>query len=113
MATDNLSASEKLDPSVWKISTVAMFGTLLAQLDATIVNVSLSSLSANLHASLSTIQWVTSGYLLALTLTHTSETCSACGALDAASRVARARFVCSTCGGDFDAASTRRGTSSP
>jgi len=34
---------------------------------------------------------------------HTSETCSACGAVDAESRIARARFVCTTCGGDFDA----------
>ena len=41
---------------------------LLSQLDATIVNVSLSSLATDLHANLSTIQWVTSGYLLALTL---------------------------------------------
>lgn len=45
-----------------------MFGGLLAQLDATIVNVSLSSLAADLHASFSIIQWVTSGYLLALAL---------------------------------------------
>jgi EmrB/QacA subfamily drug resistance transporter len=57
-----------LDPSVWRICAVALFGALLAQLDATIVNVSLSSLAADLHSSLSTIQWVTSGYLLALTL---------------------------------------------
>ena len=41
---------------------------MLSQLDATIVNVSLSSLATDLHANLSTIQWVTSGYLLALTL---------------------------------------------
>lgn len=57
-----------LDPSVWKISAVALFGALLAQLDATIVNVSLSQLAVDLKCSLSTIQWVTSGYLLALTL---------------------------------------------
>lgn len=60
--------SDRLDPSVWKIAAVALFGGLLAQLDATIVNVSLSKLAADLHSSLSTIQWVTSGYLLALTL---------------------------------------------
>jgi EmrB/QacA subfamily drug resistance transporter len=47
---------------------VALFGSLLAQLDATIVNVSLSTLAADLGSTLSTIQWVTSGYLLALTL---------------------------------------------
>lgn len=59
-------ASGGLDAEAWKITVVAMFGALLAQLDATIVNVSLSSLAADLRAPLSTIQWVTSGYLLAL-----------------------------------------------
>jgi len=61
-------APDELDPSVWRIAVVAIFGTLLSQLDATIVNVSLSSLARDLHSNLSTIQWVTSGYLLALTL---------------------------------------------
>jgi EmrB/QacA subfamily drug resistance transporter len=53
---------------VWKITTVAVLGSFLAQLDATIVNVSLSSLAVDLHSSLTAIQWVTSGYLLALAL---------------------------------------------
>jgi len=57
-----------LDPLVWKITAVAVLGSFLAQLDATIVNVSLSSLAVNLHSSLTAIQWVTSGYLLALAL---------------------------------------------
>jgi EmrB/QacA subfamily drug resistance transporter len=57
-----------LDPLVWKITTVAVLGSFLAQLDATIVNVSLSSLAVDLHSSLTAIQWVTSGYLLALAL---------------------------------------------
>ena len=47
---------------------VAALGALLSQLDATIVNVSLSSLALELHARLTTIQWVSSGYLLALAL---------------------------------------------
>lgn len=59
---------DQLDPLVWKITTVAVLGSLLAQLDATIVNVSLSGLAQDLHATLPDIQWVTSGYLLALTL---------------------------------------------
>ncbi len=58
----------KLDPSVWKIAGVAMFGALLAQLDTTIVNVSLSNLAEDLNTSFAIIQWVTSGYLLALTM---------------------------------------------
>jgi EmrB/QacA subfamily drug resistance transporter len=57
-----------LDPLVWKITTVAVLGSFLAQLDATVVNVSLSSLAVDLHSSLTAIQWVTSGYLLALAL---------------------------------------------
>jgi EmrB/QacA subfamily drug resistance transporter len=57
-----------LDPLVWKITTVAVLGSFLAQLDATIVNVSLSSLAVDLHSSLTAIHWVTSGYLLALAL---------------------------------------------
>ncbi len=62
------SKSEGLDPLVWKITTVAVLGSFLSQLDATIVNVSLSSLAVDLHSSLTAIQWVTSGYLLALAL---------------------------------------------
>src|SRR5580692_6415283 len=60
--------AERLGPDVWKITAVTVAGAFMAQLSTTMVNVSLSSLGAELHASLSTIQWVTSGYLLALAL---------------------------------------------
>jgi MFS family permease len=56
-------------PSIWKVACVATVGAFMAQIDATVVNVSLASLGRELHASLGTIQWVTSGYLLALALT--------------------------------------------
>src|ERR1700678_659496 len=59
---------DRLDPLVWKITAVAVLGSLMGQVDATVVNVSLSSLAVDLHCSLTTIQWVTSGYLLALAL---------------------------------------------
>ena len=59
---------DKLPAGIWKVACVAMLGSLMAQIDATVVNVSLSSLAASLHSSLATIQWVTSGYLLALAL---------------------------------------------
>jgi EmrB/QacA subfamily drug resistance transporter len=65
---ENSSDTVRLDPLVWKITSVAVLGSFLAQLDATIVNVSLSSLAVDLHSSLTAIQWVTSGYLLALAL---------------------------------------------
>lgn len=61
-------AIQALAPSIWKITAVAVLGSLLTQLDATIVNVSLSSLTKDLGSTLPAIQWVTSAYLLALTL---------------------------------------------
>jgi EmrB/QacA subfamily drug resistance transporter len=59
---------DRLPAGIWKVACVATLGSLMAQIDATVVNVSLSSLAASLHSSLATIQWVTSGYLLALAL---------------------------------------------
>jgi EmrB/QacA subfamily drug resistance transporter len=65
---EQLQQSDRLDPLVWKITSVAVIGSFLSQLDATLVNVSLSTLAVELHSSLTAIQWVTSGYLLALAL---------------------------------------------
>ncbi len=53
---------------IWKIVTVVFFGPFLSILSATTVNVSLSTLGHDLGAPLGTIQWVASGYLLALAL---------------------------------------------
>jgi EmrB/QacA subfamily drug resistance transporter len=64
----NGGRADRLGPDVWKVVCVAAIGSFMAQLDATVVNVSLASLAADLHVSLSAIQWVTSGYLLALAL---------------------------------------------
>ncbi|MDR3471767.1 MAG: DHA2 family efflux MFS transporter permease subunit [Devosia sp.] len=66
--SDVPAESGPLAPGSWKILSVAILGSFLSNLDATIVNVSLSSLASDLHTALGTIQWVTSGYLLALTL---------------------------------------------
>jgi EmrB/QacA subfamily drug resistance transporter len=69
MSSAAMSSRENLPPGIWKIVAVTVCGTLLAQMDATVVNVSLSSLAVELHTTLRVIQWVTSGYLLALALT--------------------------------------------
>lgn len=61
-------AAEALPAGIWKIVTVAILGSFMSQLDATVVNVSLPTLAVELHSTLSTIQWVTSGYMLALAL---------------------------------------------
>ena len=51
---------------VWIISGVAMLGAVMSILDTTIVNVALATLGRQLHSSLADIQWVITGYMLAL-----------------------------------------------
>ena len=45
---------------------VAVLGSGMAFLDATVVNVALPSIGRDLHASTSELQWVLNGYLLTL-----------------------------------------------
>ncbi|MEA2160467.1 MAG: hypothetical protein QOD66_2847 [Solirubrobacteraceae bacterium] len=50
------------------VAGVVVLGVIMSILDTTIVNVALDSLSRDLHSSLSTIQWVSTGYLLSLAM---------------------------------------------
>src|SRR4051795_3579899 len=59
---------EPLSREVWIVASVVVIGVIMSILDTTIVNVALETLSRELHASLSTIQWVSTGYLLSLAL---------------------------------------------
>jgi EmrB/QacA subfamily drug resistance transporter len=62
------NASDGIDPSVWKVAIVAVIGPFMTQLDSTVVNVSLSTISHTLDSSIATAQWIVSGYLLAMAL---------------------------------------------
>jgi EmrB/QacA subfamily drug resistance transporter len=55
-----------LDGATLAVAGVTTLGLIMAVLDATIVNVALDTVSRDLHASLSTIQWISTGYLLSL-----------------------------------------------
>jgi EmrB/QacA subfamily drug resistance transporter len=55
-----------LDHSTLVVAGVATLGLIMAVLDTTIVNVALDTLSRELHSPLSSIQWVSTGYLLSL-----------------------------------------------
>jgi MFS family permease len=59
-------APEKPDPAVVKTALVLVVGVLAVVFDTTIVSVALHTLSVKLHTSVATIQWVSTGYLLAL-----------------------------------------------
>jgi EmrB/QacA subfamily drug resistance transporter len=56
---------DRLDPALVKLALVLMLGSLASGLDTTIVNVALDRLVRGFDASVSTVQWVSTGYLLA------------------------------------------------
>ena len=58
--------SDRLDPALLKLAGIVLVGAVAVQLDMTIINVAIDTLGRDLHASLSTIQWVSTGYLLAV-----------------------------------------------
>src|SRR3954469_6697755 len=55
-----------LDRALWRLASVVVLGTIMSILDTTIVNVAIETLGRELGSSLSAIQWVATGYLLAL-----------------------------------------------
>src|SRR5437868_12097210 len=65
-AASRAQGSEKIEAHVWIVSGVVIVGMIMSILDTTIVNVALDTLSRELHSTISQIQWVATGYLLAL-----------------------------------------------
>ncbi len=57
--------SQGLDREILQLGAVVVVGSIMAILDATIVNVAIPTLGRDFHTSISTIQWVMTGYLLA------------------------------------------------
>jgi EmrB/QacA subfamily drug resistance transporter len=58
--------SDRIETHVWLICGVVILGSAMSILDTTIVNVALATLGRELHSTISQIQWVVTGYLLAL-----------------------------------------------
>src|ERR1700753_1678470 len=66
MAETVAAGGSRIESHVWRIAAVVVLGTIMSVLDTTIVNVALDTLGRDLHASVDKIQWVATGYLLAL-----------------------------------------------
>ncbi|HEV7943473.1 MAG TPA: DHA2 family efflux MFS transporter permease subunit [Solirubrobacteraceae bacterium] len=58
--------TDRIERHVWVIAGVVILGMVMSILDTTIVNVALDTLSKDLHSPISQVQWVVTGYLLAL-----------------------------------------------
>jgi EmrB/QacA subfamily drug resistance transporter len=66
MNTNGRAQGKLLDRALLGVASVVVLGAIMSILDTTIVNVAINTLARRFHTSLSTIQWVSTGYLLAL-----------------------------------------------
>src|SRR5580698_1913345 len=62
----DIDNSDVLSPQLKRIATVVVLGSIMSILDTTIVAVALDTLAKDFRVTVSTIQWVTTGYLLSL-----------------------------------------------
>ncbi|HST24591.1 MAG TPA: DHA2 family efflux MFS transporter permease subunit [Gaiellaceae bacterium] len=58
--------SDAIEAHVWRISAVVVLGSIMSILDTTIVNVALDTLHSKLNTPIASVQWIVTGYLLAL-----------------------------------------------
>ena len=65
MDTHDAAAQPLLTREILTLSAVVVLGAIMTILDATIVNVALPTLGRDFRASIATIQWVPTIYLLA------------------------------------------------
>ena len=59
-------ASDGLDRKLMMIAVVVVLGVIMSILDTTVVNVAINTLARDFNTELSTIQWIVTGYTLAL-----------------------------------------------
>jgi len=69
MAQDTAVVDTGIDPQLKRLATALIVGGIAVILDTTIVSVGLHELGTSLHASVSTIQWISTAYLLAMFVT--------------------------------------------
>jgi EmrB/QacA subfamily drug resistance transporter len=60
----NEGKKDQIDPAILKLAGVMIVGAAAGLLDTTIVNVAIRTIGHSLHASLTDVQWVMTGYLL-------------------------------------------------
>jgi EmrB/QacA subfamily drug resistance transporter len=65
LATTPGTGDSGLNRELLVLGAVVVLGTIMSILDVTIVNVAIPTLGSDFHTSISTIQWVLTGYLLA------------------------------------------------
>lgn len=67
-ANDSRKQKETLDPMMLKVSIILVFGSLAPLLDSTMVNVAIKTIAGEFNSTVSVIQWVITGYVLAMAI---------------------------------------------
>jgi EmrB/QacA subfamily drug resistance transporter len=62
------SSTDRIDSATWRIAGTIVLGGIMTNVDTTVVNVALESLVRDFGASVTSVQWVATGYLLALAI---------------------------------------------
>jgi EmrB/QacA subfamily drug resistance transporter len=65
-ASEGAPQTEAIDRETWIVAGVVILGAVMSILDTTVVNVAIDHLAVAFKSSLTTIQWVITGYTLAL-----------------------------------------------
>lgn len=68
-AATDAAEPDRIDPALWRMAFAIIVGATAVIFDSTIVAVAIHDLGADLHAGIDTIQWVSTGYLLAMFVT--------------------------------------------
>ncbi|UHG99543.1 DHA2 family efflux MFS transporter permease subunit [Pseudomonas sp. 7-41] len=66
-ANPDSELSDKLDPHLLRLAAVVVLGAFMSILDTTVVNIAIQGLTKTFQAPLETTQWISTGYMLALT----------------------------------------------
>jgi EmrB/QacA subfamily drug resistance transporter len=62
------SSAARVDAATWRIAGTVVLGGIMTSIDTTVVNVALDALARDFDASITSVQWVATGYLLALAI---------------------------------------------
>ncbi|WP_035796527.1 DHA2 family efflux MFS transporter permease subunit [Clostridium akagii] len=62
----SLPEKETIDPAILKVAVILVIGALAPLLDSTMVNVAIKTIAGDLKSTVSVIQWVITGYVLAM-----------------------------------------------
>jgi EmrB/QacA subfamily drug resistance transporter len=62
------SATDRIDAATWRVAAAVTLGGIMTSIDTTVVNVALDSLAHEFGTAVTSVQWVATGYLLALAI---------------------------------------------